>query len=219
METFKVSNLLKQIKGTYPDAKIISEAAKSGGESARLAIARLWLSEGIPYAFKECPGIYESLRAWVAIRLDVDPKDISITGSGRLGQSLSPRQIGKPFNPESDLDIFIVSKSLFEKLKNDFNQWALDFENGSVTPSNQREEGFWKENYARGAKNLARGFIDSKIIPNHDAYRAAKNIAQSMWLVKEKLAITDEAPTISGASVRCFKSWNDYARQVSLSLV
>lgn len=219
MEAFKVATPLKDLIGSYPDAQKIQQIAKSGGEPTREAIARLWLSEGIPYAFKECPAVYESLRSWIAVRLNVNPKNISITGSARLGQSLSPRQIGKPFSSESDLDIFIVSCDLFEKLRTDFNQWSFDFESGAINPSNERERGFWKDNYARGSKLLSKGFIDSKLIPNHSDYQTVKNIAQSMWLVKEKLSITPNAPVISQASVRCYKSWNDYIRQVSLSLL
>lgn len=219
MEAFKGATILKELIGSYPDAKIIQNVAREGGETARLAIARLWLSEGIPYAFKECPWLYESLRSWIAMRLNVDAKEISITGSARLGQSLSPRQIGKVFNRESDLDIFIVSSELFEKLRNDFSQWSFDFESGVINPSNDRERGFWEDNYSRGAKVLSKGFIDSKLIPNYDKYETVKNISQSMWLVKEKLTITPNAPTISHASVRCYKSWNDYVRQASLSLI
>lgn len=219
MEAFKCGTLLKELVGSYPDAKTIQNVAKEGGEAARLAIARLWLSEGIPYAFKECPWLYESLRSWIAMRLNVNAKEISITGSARLGQSLSPRQIGKPFNKESDLDIFIVSIELFTKLRDDFNKWSFDFESEIISPSNDRERGFWEDNYSRGAKILSKGFIDSKLIPNYDKYETVKNISQSMWLIKEKLTITPNAPTISYASVRCYKSWDDYVRQASLSLI
>lgn len=218
MEAFKIPNPLKDLVECYPDAKKIQRIVKEGGENARLAIARLWLSEGIPFAFKNSPGIYEALRSWVAIRLSIDPKDISITGSARIGQSLSPQKIGKLFDANSDLDIFVVSDDLFEKLKDDFNQWTYDFEVGDIKPTNDRQLSFWKDNYVRGSKLLARGFMDSKLIPNCEKYKTAKNIAQTMWLVKEKLSITPDAPAISQASVRCYRSWNDFAKQVSLNL-
>lgn len=218
MEPFKVSSQLRDITGSYPDAKLISNAAKLGGESARYAIARQWLSEGIPYAFKDCPGIYESVRTWIAVRLDIDPKEVNLTGSARIGQSLAPQKMGKPFGNGSDLDIFIISRELFVKLKTDFNEWSYDYECGSVRASNDREDGFWKNNLYRCPKNISRGFIDSNVIPNHDKYGHARNVAQTMYLLKEKLDVTDLAPKICHASVRCYNSWNSYVQQVSLGL-
>lgn len=216
MEPFKVSNDLREVVSAYPDAKLILEAAKNGGESARQAIARQWLSEGIPFAFKKCPAIYESIRSWVGSRLNIDPKELNVTGSARLGQSLAPHKIGKPFGDGSDLDIFIISSELFEHLKSDFNQWSYDFESCVITASNERERGFWIENIHRGPKNIARGFIDSNIVPNHDKYRYVKNVAQTMYLLKEKLDATSEAPKFCHASVRCYKSWASYVQQISL---
>ena len=216
MEPFKVSNHLRDIVSAYPEAKLILEAAKNGGESARQAIARQWLSEGIPFAFKKCPAIYESIRSWAGSRLNIDPKELNVTGSARLGQSLAPHKIGKPFGDGSDLDIFIISSELFEHLKSDFNQWSYDFESGVITASNERERGFWIGNIHRGPKNIARGFIDSNIVPNHDKYRYVKNVAQTMYLLKAKLDATSEAPKFCYASVRCYKSWASYVQQISL---
>ncbi|MGY4879456.1 hypothetical protein ACLUEY_16425 [Vreelandella aquamarina] len=216
MEPFKVSNHLRDVVSAYPEARLISEAAKHGGESARQAIARQWLSEGIPFAFKDCPGIYESIRSWVGARLNIDPKELNVTGSARLGQSLSPRKLGTPFGSGSDLDIFIISSELFEQLKSDFNQWSFDFESGDISASNDKESQFWKDNLHRGPKNIARGFIDSRIVPNRERYSNVVNVAQTMYLLKEKLDVTPEAPKFSYASVRCYKSWACYVQQISL---
>ena len=216
MEPFKVSSHLRGIVSNYPDAKLILEAAKNGGESARQAIARQWLSEGVPFAFKDCPGIYESIRSWVGTRLNIDPKELNVTGSARLGQSLAPHKMGKPFGDGSDLDIFIISNDLFEHLKSDFNQWSYDFESGEISASNEKERGFWVDNLHRGPKNIARGFIDSSKIPNYDKYSNVKNVAQTMYLLKVKLDATSEAPKFSHATVRCYKSWASYVQQISL---
>ena len=218
MEPFKVSSQLRDVTGSYPDAQLISDVAKQGGESARSAIARQWLSEGIPYAFKDCPGVYESVRAWIATRLNIDPKEVNLTGSARLGQSLAPDKMGKPFGEGSDLDIFIISNELFDNLKNDFNVWSFDYESNSLKASNDREDGFWKNNLYRGPKNLSKGFIDSNIVPNHSKYIYTRNVAQTMYLLKEKLDVTISAPKICHASVRCYKSWSSYVRQISLGL-
>jgi hypothetical protein len=218
MEAFKVSTQLGDVIGAYPDAQLISNVAKHGGESARHAIARQWLSEGIPYAFKDCPGVYESVRSWIAVRLDIDPKEVNVTGSARLGQSLAPSKMGKAFGVGSDLDVFIISSDLFDKLKSNFNQWSFDFESKTINSSNDTEDSFWKENLHRGPQNIARGFIDSKIVPNHEKYNHVRNVAQTMYLLKEKLDVTKHAPNVRYASVRCYKSWGCYVQQVSLGL-
>lgn len=218
MEPFKTPSNLDKLIGTYPDARTLCDIAKNGCEQSRAAIARLWLSEGIPFAFKDRPALYESVRSWLGYRLSVDPKDVHLTGSARIGQSLAPHKLGKEFGKHSDLDIFVVSFPLFERMSADFVSWSFDFESDGCLPKNDREKSFWLENLQRGPRNLNRGFIDSGIVPNIERYKIITNIAQSMWLLKSKLDITEEAPAIQGASIRCYKDWGSYVRQVALSL-
>ena len=59
MEPFSIPNPLRNLTGPYPKPCFVLDAAERGGEPARIALVRLWLSEGIPYAFRECPAIYE----------------------------------------------------------------------------------------------------------------------------------------------------------------
>ncbi|MCT7319500.1 hypothetical protein [Klebsiella quasipneumoniae] len=218
MEPFKVSPHLSTLLDSYPDVQLIIDAAKNGGNPSKEAIARLWLSEGIPFAFKKSPALYEVVRVWLGTRLNVDPKEIHLSGSARIGQSLAPAKLGTVFGSHSDLDLFVVSESLFDNVTADFNNWSYDFETGSVQPNNDTEGRYWVENNTRGQKNLQRGFLDSFIVPNRDAYPTIKKISQSMWLLKQKLDVTDDAPSIKSASVRCYKNWDSYVRQVVLSL-
>lgn len=218
MEPFKVSIHLATLLDIYPNARSLVDAAVSGGEQSRIAIARLWLSEGIPYAFRSCPALYECVRGWLGTRLDVDPKEIHLSGSARIGQSLAPKKLGVIFGDHSDLDIFIVSKNLFECVKKDFNHWSYEFEGGLVRPSNDRERKFWVENNQRGPRLIQRGFLDSKIVPNRSAYPTIKSISQTMWLLKEKLDITENAPRVKAASIRCYVDWASYVRQMVISL-
>ncbi|MDD0844811.1 hypothetical protein [Pseudomonas sp. Gutcm_11s] len=218
MEAFKFSTHLSDFLSSYPNAENIVKAAANGGEQSKIAIARLWLSEGIPYAFKDNPALYETVRSWLGVRLSVDPKEISLTGSGRIGQSLAPAKIGTGFGEHSDLDLFVVSSDLFEKVVKNFNEWSYDFESGVVNPSNGRERGFWESNIYSVPRNIEKGFIDSKYIPSISKYASAQNIAQTMWLLKSKLDITEKAPRVQSASIRCYRSWGEYVRQVVKSL-
>jgi hypothetical protein len=218
MEPFKNPSTLRNIVGTYPDAAHIADAVMSGGQFAKQAIATQWLSEGVPYAFKDAPLIYESVRSWLSIRLNVEPKSINITGSGRLGQSLSPKQLGKKFGSHSDLDFFIVSESLFSRIREDFNQWYADYYSGVVKPKNEREASFWKENAVRGERSIGRGFIDANIIPNLDPYSQTRQISQTMWLLSERLKVTTGAPKVKDMSIRCYKTWDEFITQTFLNV-
>lgn len=218
MEPFKVSPHLSTLLDSYPDVKLIVDAARNGGEASRAAIARLWLSEGIPFAFKRSPALYEVIRTWLGTHLSVDPKEIHLSGSARIGQSLAPKKMGAAFGEHSDLDLFVVSDSLFEKVKGEFIKWSSDFEMEKIKPKNNTERGYWIGNSDRGFKNLQRGFIDSKIIPNNNEYPTVCQISNSMWLLKEKLDVTKDAPAIKSASIRCYNNWSSYVQQVVLNL-
>lgn len=218
MIPFKVPSIFQDFSEQYPEAHKIQAVVKNGGNTARNSIARLWLSEGIPYAFKESPILYDEIRSWLSVKLDVDPKEISMTGSGRIGQSLAPSKLGTNFNEKSDLDLFIISENLLERLRQDFNAWSFNFESARIQPKNEREEGFWKDNLSRGHSYFSKGFFDAKLIPNHKDYPCASTIANTMWMLKAKLDVTPNAPKVSEASVRCYKTWADFVRQVSLNL-
>ena len=219
MLPFKVSPHIVTVRDTYPSAADIARVAAHGGEESHLALARLWLSEGIPFAFREVPGIYEAIRAWLSIRLTVDPKEITIIGSARVGQALSPGEsFGKPFSEKSDIDLSIVSLSLFERLRDEFNAWAYDYETGEVKARNAREKTFWDDNLSRVQKILQRGFIDAKLIPLFAKYPLAQSVGQSMYLLREKLRLTEGAPKVIEANLRAYRNWDSFARQLALNL-
>lgn len=217
MEPFKISPYLLDLTGTYPDIDMLVKAAKNGGDESKIAIARLWLSEGIPFAFQKIPALYESIRTWLGYRLDVNPKEISITGSGRIGKSLSPNKFGKIFDKDSDLDLFIISDYLFEKMKNDFEIWSLDYKEGIVKPK-EYELKYWDDNYSQVPKNIKKGFLNSDRVPNRENYKTIKIINQAMSDLKKKLEKTTNAPLIKKASVRCYKNWDSYVQQMLINL-
>lgn len=218
MEPFKAAASLVNLSDPYPSATTLLEAARNGGEQARVAFARLWLSEGIPFAFRKCPAVYESVRSWLSIHLDVHAKEISLTGSARLGSSLAPWKVGKPFEDSSDLDLFVVSDHLFRRVKDDFLRWAADFDRGVAKPRNDTEAGYWSDNSRRGYNLIQRGFLDAKMIPNLPAYTTARTVNNTMSLLVRKLKVTVGAPKPNRASVRCYSSWNSYVQQVSINL-
>ena len=219
MEPFSIPAPLRNLTDPYPDPHFVLNAACRGGEQAREALVRLWLSEGIPYAFRKCPAIYESIRSWLSVFLDVHAKEIGIVGSARVGASLAPKKLGKKFSVAfSDLDVFIVSKGLFEKLKDEFRHWSRAFEQGEVIPNGPIERKFWKANNKQLPRNIEKGFLDPRFIPNRNPYPITRRMNESMFLLTGKLKRTPAAPHLKKASVRCYESWDSFVRQNSLNL-
>ncbi len=218
MRPFSVSAHFSEFCEIYPSAADVARLCLVGGNQARLTLARLWLSEGIPFAFRQNPALYEVVRVWLASRLRIDPKDITLIGSARLGQSLFSNPIGSVFSKESDLDFTVVSSMLFEKLASEFNSWAFAYESGSMIPHNDRERRFWEDNIKRGPDILGRGFIDSEMIPLRKEFPCTREIGQAMYLLTEKLRITPGGLMVRHSSIRTYRSWEAFARQMSMSL-
>lgn len=217
MEPFSIPDSLRKLTDPYPSWDVVLDAA-GGGHEARIALARLWISEGIPYAFRNCPALYESVRSWLSWFLDVCAKEIGMVGSGRIGTSLNPNKFGKRFSPCSDLDLTIVSRALFNNLKEEFRQWSFAYESGKVSGKSTEEEKYWRNNNKTVPRNIRAGFLDTKYIPNHKSYPITCRIEQSMFLLSEKLKCTPNAPVVKEASIRCYDSWDSFLRQNCLNL-
>lgn len=141
---FAVGAQLAKLRGAYPSACDVLEAVSEGRRSTEV-LARLWISEGIPFAFRNCPAIYEEFRAALAERLELDAKQISVAGSGRLGYSLAPSKWGCPYRAESsDLDVFAVSDDLFRRLCEDFACWRADYAEGRIQPPTDVDRTNWR---------------------------------------------------------------------------
>jgi hypothetical protein len=219
MRPFEISTAIQSIRDIYPEAlEILSVVSKSPHAEIE-AIVRLWLSEGIPFAFKDLPALYEVIRAWIASRLSVHPKEITLIGSGRQGSSLaSPPNTGKPFDKESDLDWSVISEPLFIKCSYEFNNWADDYENNQVHPRNEAEKKYWLGNLALCRSTIKRGFIDSNKIPTWDRYPISQLIGNTMWQVKAKSHLTNRSPLFRKSSLRIYKDWSCFVRQLVRNL-
>lgn len=216
---FRIDPPLARLRDAYPESEEILETVVSG-RGERSAVARLWIAEGIPFAFRNCPALYEKAREWLAVGLDVDPKEVSICGSGRLGYSLAPDSWGRPYSSQdSDLDLFAVSERLFDGLRRDFDCWSQDFEGGAVAPRSQQEEKYWTENKRGTPGCIARGFIDSWRVPNLTPYSAFCRNNNRLAGLKARLHATDVGPKPPRRmSLRCYRDWGSYESQATINL-
>ena len=82
----------------------------------------------------------------------------------------------------------------------------------------QEEREFWKANNKHTPRNIEKGFLDPKFIPNREPYPITRRINESMFLLTGKLKRTPGAPHLKKASIRCYESWDSFVRQNSLNL-
>lgn len=218
MTPFRIPSSMETFTDTCPSGNELLRVAHEGGPGACAALARTWVSEGIPAAFEQCPAVYDSMRVWLADELSVHPKQIGLTGSARFGSSFVARKAGRPFGPCSDLDLFVVSKSLFRAYSANFVAWRDDFRSGKIEPRSSKERGHWEVNARLVPRNMSRGFIDVRFIPSYPQYKMAQRTLDAMFRLKRKLKMTPCSPAPQKASVRCYESWSDLVKQVALSL-
>jgi hypothetical protein len=218
MKPFIFSETCLKLVEHFPPADILKDAALGMKYKEKEWFMRLWLSEGIPFAFRDIPVLYEAMREWIGGRLEVHPKMITIIGSARIGYSLAPTpEYGRSFGLHSDLDLSLISETLFSKLSSIFYLWKEDIANGKVKSRNAREQGFWENNLNILPQNISRGFIDTYKIPSLDRYSPVQRINQTMFLLKEKLTRTPNAPKIRKATIRVYKSWDAFISQMLIN--
>ena len=140
---FSVDASLLTLPSPFPSSDELRAALLGTTGYGREIVARLWLAEGPPSAFQQCPAIYEDLRGWLSARLGVHAKEITLVGSARIGYSMAPTEFGKPFGEHSDLDLAIISAQLFERLTTDFRLFSGEYRAGAVTPRSDNERTLW----------------------------------------------------------------------------
>ena len=210
---------MNQITCPYPLPNDLLAVLKRATTSELCSFVQLWWSEGIPYVFRNCPALYESIRGWLGATIGVHPKLITLIGSSRLGYSLAPApRYGNPFNAESDLDFSAVSSSLFEHCSNTFQAWKEDYQKEIVRPSNAMEEKFWSCNVVEVPRNLGRGFIDPWKIPLRRQYKITQELNQAMWGVTVRLKSSSSNVQVKKSSIRVFRDWHAFVAQHSINL-
>lgn len=219
MRPFQISNVGRAIVESYPPAEIIRTNAPRLPYQEILGFLRLWITEGIPYCFREAPMLYEMLREWLGRQLGTDPKSVTIIGSGRIGYSLAPPpQFGSPFTPQSDLDFSVIAEPLFDRLSAEFYRWRADTLEGRAQPQNATQRSFWEVNQRDLPRSIARGFLDPHKIPLRREYATAQRIGQALWLMQQKLKITPGAPNVRKVTLRVYTNWSSFLRLLNLNL-
>ncbi|HEX9790772.1 MAG TPA: hypothetical protein VGA60_08920 [Kiloniellales bacterium] len=211
-DPFKPSHWAKLLDSPYPvhafDAKTIATRPTRKDVSQ---FVNLWMTEGIPYAFRYEPMRYELIREWIGNYLDVQPKNISLVGSARIGFSLSPDKFGREYEPAvSDIDLFVVSQNVFYSLRADFDQWLDDWWNGYLDEKKWGAR-FWDENVKVVTNTLKRGFIDTNKIPPLPQCKMSLKCAMLIRNLRQSLKLDDRIP--NKCSIRVYKNWDSALKQ------
>lgn len=82
--------------------------------AAPVRLMRKWLLHGTCFALS--PGRYYDVRQAIADSLCVHSTNVVMVGSGKLGFSISPEKLYRPFGDDSDFDMAVVSRELYEVL-------------------------------------------------------------------------------------------------------
>ncbi len=187
---------LEALCTTHPEPAQLLAAVHAATPKEIEAIARLWLTEGIPAAFKNTPIHYEHMRHHVAEELEIHARSISIVGSARLGYSLKPIKFGRLFNPDSDLDLFIVDKDLFDGCIKAAERWRDDVIAGRLVRK--------KIPFNHLSAVIASGYINPGWIPEKDEYQPVPRIKVAVRNAQRKLKKLGHH---NKASARIYEDW------------
>ena len=215
---FEASQIFRDFGIKFPNAKKVKHLLKQGSLPDREAFIRLWLTEGMPYAFHKSPILYEEMRTWIATYLNICPKEVGLIGSARSGYAMGDEKFGRPFGPKSDLDLCIISETYFCKIQKEFNLFKQEYESGVVVPRSKKEKKYWDENLEFGQRNFPRGFFDGNKIPTRSQYVTAICIDSAMRKLKQKIDETEGIRNVTKCTVRIYKDWKSLVGIVSLNL-
>ena len=113
---------------------------------------------------------------------------------------------------------FFSSLECYEKYAACFEKWKSDYETGAVTPRDAKEEHFWKLNLTVVPDQLRRGFLDYNKLPLRGVYEFAQSVAQSLYILNERLKLTAEVPRFRKITLRTYRDWQALLSQGMINL-
>ena len=215
---FPNANSSYELQNGYLTAEQLKTIFNKSNESQRCGIIRLWITEGVPYAFKDCPMFYEDVRQFIAQGVNVHPKEVTLVGSSRIGYSMKPYKWGKPYSKSSDFDFTIISNASYAKLVTDFQRWVSDIASKNIIPKSKEQLTYWLSSIDTVNRNIPKGYIYTKNLFSHKNYLTVSKCFISMKNLKEKISKTPDFPQASDVSIRVYSSWDTCIKQVKFNL-
>ena len=104
---------------------------------------------------------YFDLRSEIADHFQLNPNEVLVVGSAKLGFSIVPSKRYRLFHDESDIDVAIVSSKLFDEI------WETVFRYRDAV-------GYWPE-YKEFTTYLFRGWIRPDKLPPSNVFQVGKD--------------------------------------------
>ncbi len=101
-------------------------------------------------------------------------------------------------------------------MNEEFNSWKDQYQDKVMIPSNATEARYWSQNVETGYRQLARGFLDSKYIPNRDEFELTRKLNNSMFLVKKYLSEIHKIE-ITKATISVYQNWHSFAKRLNIN--
>ena len=138
------------------DSRVEKFRAALEGSEHEEVIVQKYIVHGTPYIFKDDEDKYFDLKREIAAHFSEHYNNVHMTGSAKLGFSIAPHKLWKPFDFESDIDVVIISHKLFEESWKDIHRFNL-----SLTSRTERED----NRYKRFLKYFFKGWIRPDLFP------------------------------------------------------
>jgi len=126
------------------------------GHEQEEVIVQKYVVHGTPYIFKDDEDKYFDLKREIAANFSEHYSNIHMVGSAKLGFSIAPNKLWKPFSIESDIDIVIVSTKLFENLWGNIHEFNIGLTNRTKDEDNR---------YKRFLNYFFKGWIRPDLFP------------------------------------------------------
>lgn len=204
----------RQVRGYYPKkafAHMSGLATPTEGDIE--SFMQVYVFENIPFFCRDYPLAFDYFRRFIGNRLGVRARDIYLTGSGKLGFSLSPSKRLACYDPQrSDLDIFIISESLFHRLQDDLVQWEQEY---SLRDDKSSLETKRISDCRRTAR---RGFLDTKWMERFPTVdKCHKTVVSAIWRLNN--AVNKEIVSNKRKNfIRCYDNYRSARSQIKRSM-
>jgi len=140
-----IKNTIQQFKGDL-----------NNGMISDIAIVRRYLLHGTPIIYEGNDDLYYELKSKVADYFNVSTTNILIVGSAKLGFSIAPKKLWKPFNDESDIDVVVISEQLFDTYWKELLDFNIDLKARSTDEDS---------NYRMFLEYFLKGWIRPDLFP------------------------------------------------------
>lgn len=227
--TSPLKESLKKLTRWPIEPATFREAILEANEAELDAMVRLFVTEAPAIVFQQFPLAYEYMRHFVAGRLFIDPKDVCLTGSSRVGFAMpckpssdSDKIWGRKLAEHSDLDLFAVNPKLFQRCVEDVEYVELDkaISHKATEAERQLERERWREKAHNVRRCLERGFFDTRHMPEgKSAPPTTKGIESAMGALHRSWQRFGYQPLAKKRpSLRVYKSWKHARGQLGINL-